>query len=66
VRKLPIVPGATGEWPAPPAVATSQARRSVAVRPEVRAGFLFPDQLVAVYLDDGDLGEASYDEPRIP
>src|SRR6266508_5036476 len=52
VTRLPTVPGATGEKPAPPTLAMSSASRSKGPAP------LFADQLVAVRLDDGHLGEA--------
>src|SRR5262249_22182077 len=50
--RLPTVPGATGEYPAPPTLATTSASRSV--RPARSAR----DQLVAVHLYDRDVGEA--------
>src|SRR5262249_13639913 len=60
VMKLPTVPGTAGEYPAPATLATMKARRSASPR------LLLPDQLVAVHLDEGDLGEASWSEAPIP
>src|SRR5262249_23785515 len=51
---VPAVPGATGEYPAPPTVAMTRARRSAA-----GAAWLGPlaDELVAFDLDDADARE---------
>src|SRR5439155_13756165 len=59
VRRLPTVPGATGQRPAPPTLAMARARRSE------RTGRLLSDQFVAVHLDDGDLREAPRPERGI-
>src|SRR5262245_30270603 len=60
VTKLPTVPDATGEYPAPPTVATPRARRSTG--PSLLA---LADQLVAVDLGDRHVGEAPRREPAV-
>src|SRR5437773_10899079 len=59
VSRLPAVPGATGEYPAPPALAMASASRST------RPGALLADQFVTVHLDDRDLGESARRDPWI-
>src|SRR5581483_1877401 len=59
VTRLPTVPDATGEYPAPNTLATTKASRS-----RMLSG-LFGDELVAVHLDDVDVCEASRREPAV-
>ena len=59
VTRLPTVPGATGQRPAPPTLAMAKARRSET------SGRLLSDQFVAVHLDDADVREAPRSERGI-